>query len=301
MNNQIEKRQEAPLQKFASEVMAVWADLASIKKVFAPDLTEIEFKIFVGLGMATGANPFLREIWPVKYDKSKPASIFLGRDFYRKKAQQQEDYAGHTSQAVYEKDEFSFDIATGMPSHRYTVTQDRGKIVGAYALAWRKGINRPFYVYVDFVEVSKKQSTWNSQPICQVEKVAEARVLRQTWQATFAGTYSDAEMPIIEESHKPRKDYKKMTEELKKPKDEPVENGKSNPEATNTDRLKLLEKGTKIFGTPAKFTEFLQKESEGKIQSLDNVETKVQCSQFWRLMDQFVETPAANTTPLEFR
>ena len=103
-----------------------------------------------------------------------------------------------------------------------------------------------------------------------------------------------------QEPAKPKKNYKKMTEDLKKPKEAPEENGKSNPEATNTDRLKLLEKGTKIFGTAAKFIEFLDKESEGKIQSLENVETKVQCSQFWKLMDQFVEKPESKE-PLQYK
>jgi hypothetical protein len=56
-----------------------WEDstqLQEVKKLFAPDLTQDEFQTFVGIGKATKLNPFLREIWAVKYGK-QAASIFI--------------------------------------------------------------------------------------------------------------------------------------------------------------------------------------------------------------------------------
>jgi phage recombination protein Bet len=184
------------IQKFSNEVLEVWKDKAKIKALFAKDLDQAEFDFFIGLGIAMKANPFKREIWAVKYDKSRPASIFLGRDHYRKIAQEQEDYNGHTAQAVFEKDNFEWDVSTGLPIHKYKPGVERGRLLGSYGIAWKKGVHRPFYVYVPFEEATKGQSTWKSQPVTMIEKVAEARVLRMAWQGLFAGTYADGEQII---------------------------------------------------------------------------------------------------------
>lgn len=218
----------------------VWGNLEKIRGLFAPDLTKDEFMFFVGLGKSMNANPFKREIWAVKYDQKKAAQIFLSRDFYRKTAQNQESYDGHYPLSVYKNDTWDFDPLTGMPIHNFDVTTDRGELKGAYCLAWRKGIERPFFVYVKFDEVTKKQSTWLSQPVTQVEKVAEARCLRMTWQDIFGGTYSEAEQGIIEANIiedtkykgeppvlKTIKEKKEQKKETKKEELKPDKNGKN--------------------------------------------------------------------------
>jgi len=190
------------LQRFSENVMEIWKKEDSIRKLFAPTLTELEFKFFMGLGISMKANPFAREIWAVKYDKNKAATIFLGRDFNRKKAQEQKDYNGHQPVAVFSEDTFEYDLRhpSGLPNHIFDVTKDRGNLKGAYCFAYRKGVDRPFFVYVPLNEVNKNQSTWNSQTVTMVEKVAEARCLRMTWQGVFKGTYSEAEEHLIKDS-----------------------------------------------------------------------------------------------------
>ena len=94
--------------------LSIWNDnehLQEIRKLFAPTLSDIEFKIYVGMGKATGLNPFLKEIWAIKFGKDKdgkelPAQIFIGRDGYRKGAQSHPEYDFHQSDAVYENDKF---------------------------------------------------------------------------------------------------------------------------------------------------------------------------------------------------
>ena len=88
-NQQIAKTDNtfSPLERFQAETLKVWEEKSKIRELFAPELTDNEFEFFVSLGIALGANPFMREIWAVKF-KDKPASIFCGRDFYRRKAQE---------------------------------------------------------------------------------------------------------------------------------------------------------------------------------------------------------------------
>jgi recombination protein RecT len=195
--------------------ISVWDDLENVRAQFAPTLTDKEFSFFVTLGSSLGANPFKREIWAVKYDKNQPASIFLGRDFYRKKAQEQSDYDGHTPDSVYEKDKFK--VVNGTPQHEYSLA-DRGRLLGAYCVAWKKGVGHPFYVFVKIEEYNKNFANWKSMPDTMIKKVAEAQCLRAAWQGVFAGTYDESEqwnpVPTNGKSNVPPPPLKKKEEPI---------------------------------------------------------------------------------------
>lgn len=193
--------------------MTMWEDnkqIEEIKKVFAPTLTENEFKVFIGLGKATGLNPFLKEIWAVKYGKDRdgnelPAQVFIGRDGYRKGAHSSPKYDYHQVDAVYENDEFK--VINGEVSHSYNL-KDRGKLRGAYCLVQLKTSSKPHYVFVDLEEYSTGQSLWaevsykdnkyggkyktGGKPATMIKKVAEAQGLRMALDI-FEGTYSEYE------------------------------------------------------------------------------------------------------------
>jgi phage recombination protein Bet len=168
----------------------VWEQIEQIRALFAPTLTEKEFMFFVQLGKSLGANPFLREIWAVKYDPKQPAQIFLGRDFYRRKAQQLPNYNGHIVDAVYENDEFV--VENGKPRHSYNL-KNRGRLIGAYCVVHRKDTGNPYFVYVDLDEYDKGFSNWRVMPATMIKKVAEAQALRGAFQGVFAGTYDESE------------------------------------------------------------------------------------------------------------
>lgn len=169
----------------------------SIRKCFAPSLNTEEFKIFVGLGKSLGANPFTREIWAIKYG-SQQAAIFLGRDFYRKKAQEQGDYDGHIVNAIYENDAFT--IENGEPKHSVNSFKDRGKLVGAFCSVYRKNLKVPYFVTVQLSEYNTGKSNWAKMPETMIKKVAEAQALRGAYQGVFKGTYDESEQSVIETS-----------------------------------------------------------------------------------------------------
>src|SRR5690349_6155899 len=102
-----------------NKIMMMWNDeaqLKTIKDMFAKKTTHDEFQIFVQLGIATGLNPFLREIWAVKYGDNA-AQIFVGRDGYRKIISRNPNYDGHIVDAVYSNDEFNVDLVAGYVKH----------------------------------------------------------------------------------------------------------------------------------------------------------------------------------------
>src|ERR1700679_958143 len=183
--------------QFKPAVVDMWNDdkkLEEIRRMVSPSapLTDIEFSLMVELGRATQLNPFMREIWAVKYKNGVPASIFIGRDGYRKAAQRQKDYEYHQVNAVYSKDEFR--IANDEIQHNYGFS-NRGDLIGAYCIVKRKSSSKYTYVMVTMEEYSLPQSLWKSKPDTMIKKVAEAQALRQAFQEVFSGTYSDVELP----------------------------------------------------------------------------------------------------------
>lgn len=175
--------------------LQLWQDqqqIAEVKKLFAPTLSDSEFSIFCGLGKTLELNPFTREIWAVKYGTT--ASIFVGRDGYRKNAQRHPQYDWHYEEAVYENDNFA--LTPNGVEHKFNL-QNRGALVGAYALCKRKDSSRPNYIYVSLKEYNKKQSVWNTMPETMIKKVASAQVLRGTFQELFAGTYDEVEQGAV--------------------------------------------------------------------------------------------------------
>lgn len=180
----------------------LWEEKASlqlVKDTYGKTLTNMEWNMFMQMGLATGLNPFLREIWAVKY-KDYPAQVFIGRDGYRKSAQRHPAYDFHTVDAVYENDEFSQE--SGIVKHKYQL-KNRGKCVGAYCVTKRKGSSQPTFVYVEMAEYNSGQSLWKrsdaeaykdrGKPVTMIKKVAEAQCLRMAFQELFAGTYHEYE------------------------------------------------------------------------------------------------------------
>jgi phage recombination protein Bet len=190
MSEALEKK-----KSLTTAAIEIWSNVNEIRKLFAANLDEREFTFFMTLGKGLGANPFKREIWAVKYDASKPASIFCGRDFYRRKAQEQEDYNGHVTDAVYTNDQFK--VVNGIPEHAYSLV-DRGELIGAYTAVYRKSIDKPFFVFVKLSEYDKGFSLWKTMKETLIKKVSEAQGLRGAYQGIFAGTYDESEQWVAE-------------------------------------------------------------------------------------------------------
>lgn len=191
--------------------LAIWDQeefLTSVKEVFSKDLSPIEFKLFLEMGKALNLNPFLKEIWAVKFGSSA-AQIFIGRDGYRKAAQRDPDYEYHYCEAVYAND--VFEAKEGIYDHQFNL-KDRGALRGAFCKVKKKSSERPFCLYVPFEEYNKNQSNWKTMPSTMIKKVAEAQCLRMAFQDTFSGTYSEAEDWIEATSTKDEtKDHKKLS------------------------------------------------------------------------------------------
>lgn len=189
------------LQKNNDTNLDIWHNekqLEEIKNVYAKGATATEFQTFVGVGRATGLNPFLREIWFVKYNQ-KDANIFIGRDGYRKTANRDKNYLRHHVEDVRLNDEFHYDANTGRIHHKYDF-KNRGALFGAYCIVYMKNSEIPFYRFVELSEYDLKQSVWNGKKPTMIMKVAEAQCLKMACPELFGGTHDETEQPHIERS-----------------------------------------------------------------------------------------------------
>jgi len=165
-------------------------DIRQIRDIFAPTLSTAEFKYFIKLGKSTGLNPFLREIWCIKYTSNLPAQIFIGRDGYRKAAVLHNLYDYHIVESVYSNDDFS--VANGEINHKFSIS-NRGNLLGAYCIVKTKNSTKPTYVLVDVNEYNTTKSVWKDKPSTMIKKVAEAQGLRLAFPDILGGTYNEYE------------------------------------------------------------------------------------------------------------
>jgi len=205
MSKEIAKTEE---KSIANIVTNFWQDTEKLRKLVFPKLNEIEFEFLVALGAGLGANPFTREIWAVKYKDSEPASIFVGRDFLRRKAQEIENYGGHEVDSFYQNDKIIKN--NGIYEINFAANNNRGELVGAICNVFYRNNIRPFSVMVYLKEYAKPFGNWKSMPETMIKKVAEAQALRGAFQGVFKGIYDESENWVDVEHTEVKNEPKKI-------------------------------------------------------------------------------------------
>lgn len=151
-------------------------EVAIIKQTVAKGTTDAELAYFLSVSKSAGLNPFNKEVWCYKDNKGN-LLVFTGRDGFLAKAQSNTAFNGVRSSEVCENDEFEIDIANNKIKHTFG-KGDRGKILGAYAIAFRKD-GEPTIEYADIKDYDKKQFTWNTHKSAMIKKVAETNALKK--------------------------------------------------------------------------------------------------------------------------
>lgn len=181
-----------PIQGFTSE------QLLLIKRTVAKDATNDELAMFLHIAKKAGLDPFLRELWFIKY-RGGETIIMTGRDGFLSIAQKTGEFMGLQSAAIYEGDEFSVDYNNSNELKINHITnpfkKDAGKIVGGWARSKRKNC-------IDTIEIVSwkdyyklffgKVSMWDKFPSAMIKKVAESIALKK--QFGISGIVSKEEM-----------------------------------------------------------------------------------------------------------
>lgn len=168
--------------------------IAIIKQMVAKGTTDTELAFFLTVCKGANLNPVNKEIWCYK-NNAGGLLIFTGRDGFLSKAQSNSAFNGIRSSEVCKNDEFSLDIANNIIKHTFG-SGERGEIVGAYAIVFRKD-GEPTIEYADIKTYDKKQFTWNSFKAAMIKKVAETNALKKAF--GISGVQSEYDFDVKNE------------------------------------------------------------------------------------------------------
>jgi len=160
-----------------------------LRRTTAKKANDDEFKVFLHVAESYGLDPFNGELFFWK-DKKDRTTIMTSRDGYLSIANRNEAFDGLVSDVVRANDDFKR-TTTGI-EHKYG--SERGAIVGAYALVYRKDRKYPVYVFAPYDEYNGYNSVWNRYPSAMILKVAESMSLKRAF--SVSGLVSQEEMNI---------------------------------------------------------------------------------------------------------
>lgn len=157
MNNQLQVYQGMTFGELTPQ------DVTTIRETIGKDCNESQFKLFMSIAKASGANPVMNEIYPAV--RAGQLTVQFGVDFFVRKSKESDGYLGYDVQTVHENDKFQMHQEQAEDGRYYAVIDEhswgfpRGRVIGGYALAYREGF-KPFTVVmeVDEVEHFKKSN-----------------------------------------------------------------------------------------------------------------------------------------------
>ena len=152
--------------------------------------------MFLSLAKKYDLDPFAKEIWCVKMGGKM--TVIAARDGYLKIANCHPKFDGMESDVVCANDKF-FKDKDGV-HHSYAVN-NRGAIIGAYAIVYRKDRSRPVYVFAPYREYyNNNNPVWRNYPSAMILKVAESMALKRAF--SISGLVTQEELGEMQEENK---------------------------------------------------------------------------------------------------
>lgn len=205
-------------------------DVITIRETVGKDCNESQFKLFMSIAKASGANPIMNEIYPAV--RSGQLTVQFGVDFFVRKSKESDGYLGYDVQTVHENDEFKMHQEKSEDGRYYVVIDThswgfpRGKVIGGYAIAYKEGLP-PFTVVMEVEEVEHlkksnigmQKTMWTNYFNDMFKKHMARRALKAAFNLKF-----DDDQPIESGNEIPeyreRKDITPKQEIIEEPKQE---------------------------------------------------------------------------------
>ncbi|MGF9912777.1 RecT family recombinase [Paenibacillus ehimensis] len=132
------------------------AEINTLKETIGKDCTVPQFNLFMYQVNRMGLDPFLKQAFPIVYGGK--LDIRVAYEGFLSKAKECPDYEGVFNQVVCENETDDFEAETDdegvITKIRHKVRFPRGKVVGAYSIAKRKGA-RDVIILMEASEVMK--------------------------------------------------------------------------------------------------------------------------------------------------
>lgn len=150
-------------------------------------VTDAEVNMFLSLCKFNKLNPFLKEVYLIKYGSS-PATMVVGKEVLLKRAMRSPKYEGMQAGVI------TVNAKGELKEREGTFVLDGETLVGGWAKVFVKGYTAPIYASVSMKEYSTGQSNWKSKPATMIRKVAVAQALREAFPEENASLYDASEM-----------------------------------------------------------------------------------------------------------
>ena len=153
-----------------------------IKRTVAKNATDDELELFFYRCKQLDLNPLLPgQVYFLKFGNN-PGSIIIGLDGFRDRAHKTGELNG---------------------IKRGKVLDQSGKLIGAWAEVFRKGVEHSFREEVPLSEYhDKRKQTWQNMPETMIKKVAEVAALRMAFPAQFGSVYLREEFDRLDKVEK---------------------------------------------------------------------------------------------------
>lgn len=147
--------------------------------------SDAEVMTFLRVAQGMGANPFLGDIYLIKYTQDSPASTVTGKDYFTKVARS----LGGSWKAglIIQRGDEVIEV-----EGEFKLKTDT--LLGGWAIVHTKDATMPFGAKVTLEEYSSNQSTWKKMPHTMIRKVALVHSLREAYPEKLGGLYDSSEM-----------------------------------------------------------------------------------------------------------
>lgn len=180
----------------AGESIAVTPQI--VEQYLGVKLTDPEFNYFFSICNLYGLNPFIKDIYPIKFG-TQPATFVIDYKVMQQAADQEPSFDGLKVGLIFLDSNGNFQEREGaflLPNE---------KLIGAWCDVFRKDrthTNRTYALYDENVKRKGDGSIttmWKDKPVFMITKVAKAQALRETFPNMFSNnTYTSEEMDGVE-------------------------------------------------------------------------------------------------------
>lgn len=193
------------LIKYETEHGEVQLSADIIRKYLVPANTNVsdqEVMMFLELCKYQKLNPFLREVYLVKYGNF-PASMVTGKEVFTKRASKDPNFNGMEAGITV------IDENNNLIRRDGSLLLSTERIVGGWCRVHLKDTAVPFFEEVSYAEYVGRKSDgsptgmWATKPATMIRKVAIVHTLREAFPESFEGLYSQEEINTIDASALP--------------------------------------------------------------------------------------------------
>lgn len=245
-----------------------------------PRVTKEEAYLFIMLCKHQQLNPFLREVYLIKYGDS-PASMVVGKETFTKRAERHPAFDG------YEVGIYTLNDKNDVTDRIGAFYPDGETVVGAWARVHRKDRSHCYEATVRLAEYEAHKSdgslnkSWRERPATMIRKVALVQALREAFPDQFAGMYiaeepQDAEkvsdeiqmpVPLSQEAEEPEQTVEDVPAEeleLKAEREEEPTTVEEKPEETVESVYKAIIKKVNAFKSTSAMLPYMSRANTAK-------------------------------------